>query len=118
MPLLHAKDLEVLAKQFAEAIPENELSVSNNFLPTSPHAYFSSQVAALQGYFLKNKVGASAGHRFEFFLYPVLVPPSRMCRRSRGMGQERTRNPRKAEKGERGGTSTYHCIRTVIHKLL
>jgi len=34
IPLLHAKELEVLAKQFAEAIPENELSVSNDSLPT------------------------------------------------------------------------------------
>jgi chaperone BCS1 len=31
IPLLCAKDLEVLAKQFAEAIPENELSVSSDY---------------------------------------------------------------------------------------
>ena len=39
VPLLSAEELETLAKKFAEAIPEGEMSVSS-----------------LQGYLLKNKV--------------------------------------------------------------
>ena len=39
VPLLTAEELETLAKKFAEAIPEDEMSV-----------------ASLQGYLLKNKV--------------------------------------------------------------
>ena len=61
IPLLCAKELEVLAKQFAEAIPENELSVSCNFyLALHMNAHSRFQVAGLQGYLLKNKVGTAA----------------------------------------------------------
>jgi len=46
VPLLSAEELDCLAKKFAEAIPEDEMSVSS-----------------LQGYLLKNKVRSSPRRR-------------------------------------------------------
>lgn len=58
IPVLEEAEIAELAKRFADAIPEGELSVSHpSFrilcsVPLTP----PSKVAALQGYLLKNKV--------------------------------------------------------------
>jgi chaperone BCS1 len=57
--ILEEAEIAQLAKRFADAIPEGELSVRDNF-PFAVAQYFVSytlvlQVASLQGYLLKNK---------------------------------------------------------------
>ena len=59
MPILEEAEIAQLAKCFADAIPEGEMSVRDNF-PSAVAQYlvpyaFGLQVASLQGYLLKNK---------------------------------------------------------------
>lgn len=58
IPILEEAEIAELAKRFADAIPEGELSVSlhleSGFGPLTQVSH--QQVAALQGYLLKNKV--------------------------------------------------------------
>jgi mitochondrial chaperone BCS1 len=59
VPILEEAEIAQLAKRFADAIPEGEMSVRDNFAPAVPQylvSYaFGWQVASLQGYLLKNK---------------------------------------------------------------
>jgi len=62
IPLLSEDEISELAKRFAAAIPEDELSVGCQTVPHNPlHSAFANvliacfQVAGLQGYLLKNK---------------------------------------------------------------
>jgi mitochondrial chaperone BCS1 len=59
VPILEEAEIAQLAKRFADAIPEGEMSVRDN-LPPAVAQYlvsyaFGWQVASLQGYLLKNK---------------------------------------------------------------
>ena len=63
VPLLSEDEISELAKRFADAIPENELSVSRGLRPACCRRRcpidlcfcFGIQVASLQGYLLRNK---------------------------------------------------------------
>jgi chaperone BCS1 len=59
VPILEEAEIAQLAKRFADAIPEGEMSVRDNFLPAVVQYLISDafglQVASLQGYLLKNK---------------------------------------------------------------
>jgi chaperone BCS1 len=59
VPILEEAEIAQLAKRFADAIPEGEMSVRHNFSPAVTRylvSYaFGLQVASLQGYLLKNK---------------------------------------------------------------
>jgi chaperone BCS1 len=59
VPILEEAEIAQLAKRFADAIPEGEMSVRDNFPPAVSQYLFSYalglQVAGLQGYLLKNK---------------------------------------------------------------
>ena len=59
VPILEEAEIAQLAKRFADAIPEGEMSVRDNFPPVVAQylvSYaFGLQVSSLQGYLLKNK---------------------------------------------------------------
>ena len=59
VPILEEAEIAQLAKRFADAIPEGEMSVRDNFPPAVVQYLvsdaFGLQVASLQGYLLKNK---------------------------------------------------------------
>ena len=59
VPILEEAEIAQLAKRFADAIPEGEMSVRDTFPPAVAQylvSYpFGLQVASLQGYLLKNK---------------------------------------------------------------
>ena len=56
VPLLEEAEISELAKRFADAIPDDEMSVSGPFPSLGfPELMSLTQVASLQGYLLKNK---------------------------------------------------------------
>lgn len=100
VPLLTAEELETLAKKFAAAIPEDEMSV-----------------ASLQGYLLKNKVRLppSRGGPGRCWLNGVIADPASGVRGGGSrMGQDRARDEGEAQEGEGRGT----FMRAALSSLL
>ena len=100
VPLLTAEELETLAKKFAEAIPEGEMSV-----------------ASLQGYLLKNKVRLppSLQGAVRRWLNSVIADTASGVRGGGSrMGQDRTRDAGEAQEGEGRG----RFMRAAVSSLL
>ena len=95
VPLLSAEELESLAKKFAEAIPEGEMSVSS-----------------LQGYLLKNKVRLPLYFSLQkgcMGLNGVITDTAPgVCGRGPRVDQDGTRDEGEAQEGE--GRGRFACV--------
>ena len=108
IPMLSEEEISELAKRFAEAIPEDELSVRTivgvpAWSRDGARALTVAQVAALQGYLLKNKTRprecVDEVDEWSVKNFPSANPAGLKCRR-RVIQERLTREKLKKEKEE------------------